>query len=121
MQNFSISDPSVRVYLDHNATTPHSVALKSRWSELMEISGNPSSIHHDSRIPKTILRETRQKIADILFCSPLEIIFNSGASEGNTSVLYSVFESLKKSRNEFLISCVEHPSVQKCAERLMSQ
>lgn len=121
MQKFSNSSPLVRVYLDHNATTPHSTTLRSRWPELIEISGNPSSIHHDSRIPKTILREARQKIADILSCSPLEIIFNSGASEGNSSVLNSVFKSLKKSKNEFLISRVEHPSVQKCADYLISQ
>lgn len=121
MQNFSNSLSATRVYLDHNATTPHSATLRSKWADLMEITGNPSSIHHDSRIPKTILRETRQKIADILTCSPLEIIFNSGASEGNSSVLNSVFESLKKSRNEFLISQVEHPSVLKFAEHLQSQ
>ncbi len=121
MQNFSNSVPQSRVYLDHNATTPHSLILKSRWSELIEISGNPSSIHHDSRVPKTILRETRQKISEILLCSPLEIIFNSGASEGNSFVLRSVYEVFKASRNEFIISQVEHPSVQKTAAYLKSQ
>ena len=121
MQNFSNSQPKLRVFLDHNATTPYSPALKSRWAELIEFSGNPSSIHQDSRIPKTILRETRQKISGLLTCSPLEIIFNSGASEGNSSVLNSVYESQKLNRNEFLISHVEHPSVLKTASFLASQ
>lgn len=88
--------------------------------ELMDISGNPSSIHQDSRVSKTILRETRKKIADFLGCSPLEIIFNSGASEGNNSVLKSVYSLLRETRNEFLISHVEHPSVLKTAEALRS-
>lgn len=86
----------------------------------MDISGNPSSIHQDSRVSKTILRETRKKIADFLGCSPLEIIFNSGASEGNNSVLKSVYSLLRETRNEFLISHVEHPSVLKTAEALRS-
>lgn len=84
----------------------------------MEISGNPSSIHQDSRVPKTILRETRQKAAALLGCSPLEIIFNSGASEGNNSVLKSAHALAPEARNEFLISQVEHPSVLKTAEYL---
>ncbi len=121
MQNYSNSITSHRVYLDYNATTPCRPQLKSRWPELIEISGNPSSIHHDSRIPKTILREARQKISNLLDCSPLEIIFNSGASEGNSSVLRSAFDHFKANRNEFLISQVEHPSVQKTAAYLISQ
>ncbi len=107
-----------RIYLDHNATTPHSLKLKQRWAELFEVSGNPSSIHQDSRIPKTWLRETRQKLADYLNCSPLEIIFNSGASEGNSSILKSVWNQKQHDKPEFLISSVEHPSVVKTAEYL---
>ena len=151
MQNISSSRMSSRlknsvhqrVYLDHNATTPYSVELQQRWADLIEIFGNPSSIHQESRVPKTILRETRQKIADYLCCSPLEIIFNSGASEGNSSILKSVFEYFKQKneqnyqsnklgqsndtrkqiqsyRNEYIISQVEHPSVLRAAEYLRS-
>lgn len=118
MQNYQNSGVKNRVYLDHNATTPHSSILKSRWMELASISGNPSSIHQDSRVSKTILRETRKKLADFLGCSSLEIIFTSGASEGNNAVLKSVFSLLKESRNEFIISHVEHPSVLKTVEAL---
>ena len=121
MQKFSNSSANGRVYLDNNATTPHSPALMSRWHELIDIFGNPSSIHQDSRLPKTILRETKQKIAELLGCSPLEIIFNSGASEANSSVLKAVFYSADKLRNEYLISQVEHPSVIKTAMYLQSQ
>ncbi len=121
MQNFAGSALPQRIYLDYNATTPPRPRLRSRWSELLDVSGNPSSIHNESRVPKTILRETRQKIAEILQCSPLEIVFNSGASEGNSSVLRSAFDWDRKNRNEFLVSQVEHPSVQKTAAYLISQ
>lgn len=112
---------SSRVYLDHNATTPHAPCLQLKWNELFELSGNPSSIHQDSRAPKTWIRETRQKIADELNCSPLEVIFNSGASEGNNSVLKSVWDLLGSEKPEMIISSVEHPSVIKCAQYLQSK
>lgn len=118
MQNGDEESTFERIYLDHNATTPHSKQLKLRWNELIDLSGNPSSIHQEGRNPKTILRETRNKLALMLNCSPLEIVFNSGGSEGNSSILKSVFYANANKKNEFIISQVEHPSVIKAANQL---
>lgn len=119
MQN-SANSASPRIYLDHNATTPPSEVLRTHSQELFSVWGNPSSIHFDSRSPKTFLRETRQKIAKLLNVSPLEIIFNSGATEGNNSVLKSVWDELKKSRSEIIVSQIEHPSVMRTVDYLES-
>jgi len=121
MQNQVSTSPNRRIYLDNNATTFPSAKLREKWGEILEVSGNASSVHQEGRVPKTILRDARKKIAELLSCSPLEIIFNSGASEGNSSVFNSVFQSLSPGRNEFLISSVEHPSVAKVAESLKSK
>lgn len=110
-----------RVYLDHNATTPFLPELKSRWAELGEIFGNPSSIHQNSRLAKQILREVRNKVANFLECSSLEIIFNSGASESNNSILKSVLSPEYGERNEIMISMVEHPSIVKTSQYLETQ
>lgn len=107
---------SERVYFDHNATTPVSPLIQEKAPELLMAWGNPSSIHASGRGPKSILRETRNALAKELNCHPLELIFNSGASEGNTTVLESVLRLSKKKK--FLISAVEHPSVLKTAEKL---
>jgi cysteine desulfurase len=88
--------------------------------ELVDIYGNPSSVHQDSRLSKQILREARNKIAQLLGCSPLEVIFNSGASEANNSILKSVLSADYSGRNEVLISEVEHPSIAKTAQYLES-
>lgn len=109
-----------RIYLDHNATTPLSFFKSDEISDLMNLWGNPSSIHQDSRGPKWILRETRKLFAEAIGCSPLELIFNSGASEGNNTVLKSVWEVIGVEKNEFIISAVEHPSVMKTAQYLES-
>lgn len=118
MQNVFENSPNTRVYLDHNATTPLADSIKQRWMELFDLWGNPSSIHATSRPGKLWLRETKQKLSQILNCSPLEIIFNSGASEGNNTVLKTLWSEIGHARPEFLISQVEHPSVIKTAEYL---
>lgn len=114
------------IYLDYNATTP----LWPKWSEKLHGFvklqdkfmpwGNPSSIHWASRESKVILRETRQFLAETLKCSPLEIIFNSGGSEGNNTVLKTfLFHYLKNpQRKKILVSSIEHPSILKAAEFL---
>lgn len=110
----------IPIYLDFNATAPLSQKVITSMPQLLQLWGNPSSIHLASRGPKTILRETKKKLADYLKVSSLEIIFNSGASEGNNTVLKSVWSTLGHAKNEFIISSVEHPSITKTAQYLES-
>jgi cysteine desulfurase len=111
---------NTRIYLDHNATTSPSKVVLEQLPRMISEWGNPSSIHLSSRGPKNILRETRKLFAEIFNCSPLEVIFNSGASEGNNTVLKSVWNQFGLKKNEYIISNVEHPCVLKTAEYLKS-
>ncbi len=118
----------IPIYLDFNATAPLSQKVITSMPQLLQLWGNPSSIHLASRGPKTILRETKKKLADYLKVSSLEIIFNSGASEGNNTVLKSVWNTFRPGnhfgqqvKNEFLISAVEHPSITKTAQFLETE
>lgn len=108
----------MRVYLDHNATTPLHERVQQSSSEWMHVWGNPSSIHWAGRESKNILRESRQVLAAGLGCHPLEIVFNSGGSEGNNTVIRAVWNKLGAIRNHFLCSDVEHPSVRRAYEYL---
>jgi len=107
-----------QIYFDHNATTPlHPKALELLPKIMVEGFGNASSIHWAGRKPKQILRETRQKLAQYLGCHPTELIFTSGASESNSTVIHSVLDLKQihpklKSRNTIVTSNIEHPSVQ---------
>lgn len=109
------------VYLDHNATTPVAPGVLAKLSLWAEAWGNPSSIHRRGRDPKQFLRESRRDLAAHLNCSPLEIIFNSGASEGNNTVLQSVWEHFGKAKNHFVCTAVEHPSLMRKMEWLRTQ
>jgi len=108
---------SAAVYLDHNATTPVHPELLAKVPEWLASWGNPSSIHAFGRGPKTILREARQKIADLVGVQPLELIFTAGGSEANNLALKGVATK----RKHFVVSAVEHPSVRKTAEWLRAQ
>lgn len=103
-----------QIYLDHNATTPIADSLVAKIPEYLKAWGNPSSIHLSGRDPKNLIRNSRASLAAALNVSPLEIIFNSGGSESNSTVILGVYEILKGKRNHFMCSTVEHPSVLKC-------
>lgn len=109
-----------RIYFDHNATTPLAADLPQYISTILDSWGNPSSIHHAGRGPKTLIRDARQALANLVGCSPLEIVFTSGGAEANNLAIKGVYESFAKKwgndisrwpRQRFLVSAVEHPSV----------
>lgn len=109
------------VYLDHNATTPVAPEILASLSSYAQAWGNPSSIHAGGRDPKQMLRETRRDLAAHLNCSPLELIFTSGGSESNNTVLRALWSKLGSQRNQFICSTVEHPSLMKAMEWLAEQ
>lgn len=121
------SQDTSRVYLDHNATAPLAACLESHLISGLRQWGNPSSIHATGRGPKNILRETRARIAAAIGASSLEIVFTSGGSEANTTILRGLYdhfllqpllEGLSIERNEVITSSVEHPSVLKTLKHL---
>lgn len=111
------------IYFDHNATTPVSTKVLARLPEAVALWGNPSSIHWAGQQTKTLLRVARQNVATALGVSPLEIIFTNGGSESNNTVIKGLFHQFKNSetRNEYITSAVEHPSVINAFRWLESQ
>ncbi len=108
---------SSAVYFDHNATTPVHPEILAKVPEWLTSWGNPSSIHAFGRGPKSVLREARQKIADLAGVQPLELILTAGGSEANNLA----FKGLTTKRKHFVVSAVEHPSVIKTALWLRAQ
>lgn len=105
------------VYLDHNATTPLSnqvqqAIIQSLQNPELQSWGNPSSIHWAGRRSKTILRTARQNLAKYFGVHPLELVFTSGGSESNNTILQAVLSELVLSgKNEVITTRLEHPSV----------
>jgi cysteine desulfurase len=71
----------VRVYLDHNATTPLGDAARAAMISAMDIVGNPSSVHSEGRAAKGLMEKARQDIAEAMGAGNADIVFVSGATE----------------------------------------
>jgi cysteine desulfurase len=50
---------------------------------LKEEFGNPSGIHNVSRSAKNALEEARERVASLLGCRPLEVVFTGGGTESD--------------------------------------
>ena len=86
------------IYLDNNATTSCIPEVQEAIRVCMtEQWGNASSQHYIGRQARKLLEEARQKVSCVLKCRPSEVFFNSGATEGNNWIFWSIlFNRLRK-------------------------
>ncbi len=99
------------VYLDNNATTKISAAIKEKLQPYLDLQyGNPSSLYgHGIKIKKEILK-ARQNCADLLNCKPNNLIFTSGGSESNCSAFNSAVNQFPN-KKKIITTKVEHSSI----------
>lgn len=99
------------VYLDYNATTPIDPAVAAAMQPYITTHfGNPSSSHVYGRATKEAVEAARAQVATLLGCTPAEIIFTSGGSESNNTVLKGVAWTYRHQGNHIITSQVEHPA-----------
>ncbi len=99
-----------RIYFDNAATTPLLPEVADHMSQLLkEEFGNPSSIHFFGRKARTIIEDSRKKIASHLGASIAEIFFTSCATESNNLCLKNSVRHLGIKR--IISSPVEHHCV----------
>lgn len=78
----------MRVYLDHNATTPMRPRVREVLVELLdELGGNPSSVHAAGRRARAVLDEARARVAAALGVPEEGIVFTSGGTESINTAL----------------------------------
>ena len=97
-------------YFDNAATTPlHPEVLSVVTDTLATIYGNPSSLHSVGRKAKQVLVEARTSIAEHIGAHPEEIIFTSGACEGNSLAIKGYMEHHKDT--VLITTPIEHASI----------
>jgi len=121
---FSKKNTQERIYLDHAAAAPVDErvlrAMETYWQTDF---GNPSSVHHEGIRAKSALDTARARIAKILKNRPRDIIFTSGGTESNNTVIRGVVarhmkEGTVPSDIEIVSTKLEHPSVLRALEAL---
>jgi len=85
---------SMRIYLDNAATTPLDPEVFEAMKPFMlEDFGNPSSTHSHGRKVRAAIETARKKIAELLNCTPGEIIFTSGGTEADNAIIRCAVET----------------------------
>ena len=100
------------IYLDYASNTPvDKQVLEAFYKTELEFIANPNSLHKAGRDAFLKLKETTQKIASLFNISPNEVIYTSGASEGNNLALKGMAHSLRHKGKHIITTCLEHSSV----------
>ncbi len=71
----------MRVYLDHNATTPLRPEAREAMIAAMDVVGNPSSVHAEGRAAKALIEKARAQLARAIGAEGAEIVFTASATE----------------------------------------
>lgn len=106
------------IYLDYNATTPLDQDVYDAMVPYLKTSyGNPSSTYFLGKEAKDAIRESRRHVADLIHADENEIIFTSGASESNSTLLTGI--ALKNVNKKHIItSSIEHPAILETCKHL---
>lgn len=100
----------MRVYLDNAATTPlDPEVFEAMKPFLLEDFGNPSSTHAHGRKVRAAIESARKKIAELLNCTPGEIIFTSGGTEADNTLIISSIHTF--GLKHAISSPIEHHAV----------
>ena len=101
------------IYLDAQATTPlDERVLQAMLPYFTESFGNPSSnTHVYGWEANAAVKNAREIIADIINCTPEEIVFTSGATEANNLAIKGVAEAYFARGRHIVTVATEHRAV----------
>jgi len=105
----------VRIYLDHNATTPLALPAREAMERVLrDVFGNPSSVHAEGAAARRVVERAREQVASLAGAKPREVVFTAGATEANNTVLASL-RSPGSPWRRLVTTRAEHPSVREPA------
>jgi cysteine desulfurase len=103
----------MRLYLDHNATTPLAEPVLAAMTEaLRDGFGNASSVHYFGQRAKAALDAARAEVAALIGAEPAEVVFTSGGTEADNLALRGIADLAEPAgRRHLVVSAIEHEAV----------
>jgi len=100
------------IYMDHAATTPvHPQVLEAMLPYFSQRFGNPSSVYALAQEARQAVENARATVAQVLGCSPREVLFTSGGTESDNAALKGAALAQKDQGNHIITSAIEHHAV----------
>jgi len=110
----------MRIYLDNAATAPLDLEVFEAMKPFMlEDYGNPSSTHAHGRKVRAAIESARKKVAELLNCTPGEIIFTSGGTEADNAIIRSAVDTYQL--KHIISTPIEHHAVTHTLDFLQKQ
>ena len=109
------------IYLDNSATTPLSVAAKNKISEMLDIFGNPSSLHSEGLRAEKELSLAREIIATSFGARADEIFFTSSGTESDNIAILGAAKKNAKVGRRIITTDSEHPAVARTIDSLENE
>ena len=100
----------MRLYLDHNATTPVDPRVADAMNDAVRgCFGNASSVHAFGQTAKAALDDARTAVAELLGARPNDVIFTGSGTEADNLAIRGVAEAAD--RRHLVASAIEHEAV----------
>ena len=112
----------MEIYLDNSATTkPYKEVVEKMMYSLTEAYGNPSAAHRMGMKIEKEIKDIRRDIAKTLGAKEKEIVFTSGGTECNNTIIRSAAAINGKRKKHIISTAIEHPAVLNTLEDLSEQ
>ncbi len=99
---------AMRFYLDHAATTSLRPEAGEAWLGAATVLGNASSTHAAGQDARRLLEECRERVAAVLGCDPIEVVFTSGGTESINLALRGLWLSRGGGTSAIVLPDGEH-------------
>ncbi len=100
------------VYLDYSATTPVNKEVLESYSKCcLNYIGNPNSMHKLGVEAKKLIDASTKQISELLKVKEEEIIYTSGSSESNNTVIKGIAHKYQNRGKHIITTLFEHSSI----------